>query len=232
MKIVKALWLRFQYRRIQKSTLGYFPKTEFDIALLHQVNKNSKVLKSDFEKGFRELEPCMKVIENSIRHAQSNGFDEVKIIWNAMGYINLLCYDLKVVSYALVFEEKEWNKRYFSRQTCLIIYETLQNSPKVFDKDFFETINKLSNANEFLNDYKAVNEKLKNYKKKNLNKLNHIRNKVAAHIEKDCLDSISIISTINTSDVIIETMEFHNIMCELGACLTKVAITSSELAKK
>ncbi len=71
---------------------------------------------------------------------------------------------MKTIGKNLFFSENEWAKRYFARQSALLIYEAINDVFKLIDNDFRRVILKFSSSEKLNLELKEFTTKLNNYK--------------------------------------------------------------------
>ena len=154
------------------------------------------------------------------------------MIWNTAGYLNITGYDLKIIGRELFFSTNEWQKRYFSRQACLLIYELTNDIPSLLGRNFRSELNKLSDASTLAMELNSITKSISDYKKDNNERLKNIRNFSVAHRDKDIFEQLSVIESIQWNEVIEYVTKFDDIMNDLGQFLQRVVKKSvSELDK-
>src|SRR5688572_25064433 len=120
-----------------------FQKTSLDFELEKQIMEQKDSLSLQFEKNFETQEQTLLTIIKTRQHADFNNFRSNIYLWNVAGYVNIISYDLKVCGKELTFSTREWTKKYFARQTCLLIYESLNDLQELLGKQFRIEIDKL-----------------------------------------------------------------------------------------
>lgn len=204
-----------------------FLKTAFDIDLESRMEAGKKDLEKTFKANFETQEQTLSIIIEAVNYSKHNNLVGNKLIWNTAGYINITGYDLKIIGRELFFSTNEWQKRYFSRQACLLIYELTNDIPSLLGKDFRSELNKLSDAHTLVMELNLITKAISDYKKDNHERLKNIRNVSVAHRDKDFFEQLSIIESIQWSEIIEYLVRFDNIMNDLGGFLQKVVQKSA-----
>jgi hypothetical protein len=204
-----------------------FQKKPFDIELERQIVEQKDSLALQFEINFKTQEETLQTIIKARQHADSNNFRSNTYLWNVAGYVNIISYDLKICGQELTFATREWTKKYFARQTCLLIYESLNDLQELLGKQFRIEIDKLSNKDRLIESLNDISKRLNDFKKENNDRLKNIRNVSIAHRDQDSFEQIKIIDSIKWNEVIGYMMAFDKIIIDLGHFLQIVLKKSS-----
>lgn len=209
-----------------------FLKTASDIDLESRIEAGKKDLEEKFKTNFETQEQTLSVIIKAVNYSKHNNLASNKLIWNTAGYLNITGYDLKIIGRELFFSTNEWQKRYFSRQACLLIYELTNDIPSLLGRNFRSELNKLSDASTLAMELNSITKSISDYKKDNNERLKNIRNFSVAHRDKDIFEQLSVIESIQWNEVIEYVTKFDDIMNDLGQFLQRVVQKSvSELDK-
>jgi len=190
-----------------------------DHILTKQIKKNHKRFQSDFKKNFAIQEKTLSTLLSGINHAKFNSLKETKVIWNIAGFVNIISYDLKVIGQDLILSESEWQKRYYARQGCLLIYEAINDIFDLLGKEFKTLVLQNLASDEIKNELIKLRRKLNTFKKEHFTNLQSIRNTAIAHRDNDSLKQIKTIVEINWSDTLQLVTTFDNILNHLGEIL-------------
>jgi hypothetical protein len=193
-----------------------FTKSDSDIELEKLINKQKDSLRQSFKDNFSTQQNTLDLFVKAINHADFNDFKDTRIIWNIAGFINIVSYDLKIIGQDLTFAENEWQKRYYARQACLIIYESLNDFFDLMGKDFKTLIDKKVNDKSIADNLNSIRKDLNKYKDANFQTLKQIRNVSIAHKDNDIIKQIEIIQNINWSDTLTLITQFDKILNDLG----------------
>ena len=202
------IFIGFQILRRRKNSL--------DNSLEKLTDKNKASMLSDYEKNYEKQEQNLDLIINSIKYAESKNLQDIKLIWNIAGYINIISYDLKIIARDLTFSRNDWQKRVYARQASLIIYEATDDLFKLLGKDFIELTKNRLDISEFQDDLKDVRKNLNIFKETYSKKLETIRNVATAHRDKDVLKQIETIRQINWSESLQMITKFDVIINNLA----------------
>lgn len=193
-----------------------YNRSNLDKDLEDLIAKNKASLTSTFESNFQRQEQILNLIKSSLNHAEFNNFHDNKLIWNIAGFISIISYDLKIIGRDLTFAQSEWQKRYYARQACLIIYESVDSLFELLGKDFRELTQKRLNIVELEEILKDIRKDLNLFKTTYSKKLYEIRNVAIAHRDNDVMKQIEIIQQINWHETFQMTSQFDNILNKLG----------------
>lgn len=207
-------------------------KTQADIELEQELAKQEKELRKIFSANYKTQQATLELFEKSIKHCDFNNFKDNRIIWNLAGYINIVSYDLKLVGENLFFYKDEWAKRFFARQSALIIYEAINDIPALSGKKFRTLLESYSDAPQLKEDLKELMKAINDYKRKNFKRLQVIRHNCAAHRDQDCIEQLKIIAEINWSESIGYVTQFDTILMNYGKFMQKVIDISLAEAKE
>jgi hypothetical protein len=199
-----------------------YNKNTVDTDLEKLIDDDKVNMVETYIKNYRTQEQTLDAIITGLRHTQLNNFEDSKLIWNIAGYVNIISYDLKIITRDLTFSRNEWQKRHYSRQACLIIYESIDDIFKLLGKEFVDLTKNRLDITELEVDLKNIRKDLNNFKKGYSEKLNIIRNVSIAHRDNEVLKQIEIIQQINWSDSIGMIMQYDVILNNLGRFLTKL----------
>lgn len=186
------------------------------------IAKDKSNMAETYEKNFQTQEHTLSVIVNGIKHAKLNSFKDSEIIWNISGYVNIISYDLKIITQDITFATGEWQKRHYIRQACLIIYESIDDLFNLLGKDFKDLTKNRLNITEFEADLTEIRKNLNIFKSSYSEILNKIRNVSIAHRDNEVLKQIEIIQQINWSNSIGMIMQYDVVLNDLGRFLQKL----------
>ena len=209
---------------------------ETDIILAEKIKSQKKDFYLMFQKNFETQEKTLEEFIKGINHAQFNNFKDTRFIWNIAGFINIISFDLKVIGQDLMLAENEWQKRYYARQACLIIYESTNDFFDLLGKDFKEIVfSKICDCKveEELN---TIRKQLNSFKTEHFDNLQLIRNTAIAHRDNDIMKQINTIQSICWSDTLGLISSYDKILNQLGGLfqqLINIGLTKfEELQKK
>jgi hypothetical protein len=143
--------------------------------------------------------------------------------------MNIASYDLKVIVKSMIFAKGEWQKRLFARQAALLVYETMNDLFDLFGKDFRKIVSALPGKEKFENELKNITKELNSYKTLYFNQLKTIRNVSIAHRDKDTLEQLKIIQSINWVDSINMISGFDKILNITGFLLQELTSIAHQL---
>ncbi len=189
---------------------------ETDYLLADNIRKQRKELQSTFWKNFETQEQTLDYFIKGINHAKFNEFEDTKFIWNIAGFINIISFDFKVVGQDLILADNEWQKRYYARQACLIIYESINDFFDLLGKDFKELISTKILDKTIEEELINVRRELNSFKANYFDMLKVIRNTAIAHRDNDSLKQVDTITNICWSDSIEIVTSYDKILNHLG----------------
>lgn len=191
-----------------------------DKEFVRLVKENEEILRDNFQKNFKTQRQTLDLLIDGVKNASYNHFLDTKLIWNIAGFIDLTSFDLKVIGQDLAFAENDWQKKLFSRQACLIIYESINDLFDLLGKEFKRVLKsqiKDPLIEEALN---AERKKLNIFKKANIQKLKEIRNVAIAHRDQDVIIQINEIGAIKRSEIF--DLVFDEILDGLAKVFQKI----------
>jgi hypothetical protein len=188
---------------------------------LEQTMDNQKsVLTTMFNETFEKHEVTLDIIVDGLEHSNRNNFSIVSSIYNISGFINIVSYDLKIISRDLALSTKDWQKKLYARQAYLTIYESMDDLLEMCGKKLREEIKLLNDSDDLLKQLNIVIGKLNTFKSKYQTLLSDIRHNAIGHREKDMLKQLNHIKSINWVDSINLVSEYDSIIPELSSlCL-------------
>ena len=188
-----------------------------DRILEQKIDKQKSTLSSTFDKNFDVQEKTLSIIVDSLKYSIENKHSTVEMIYNISGFVNLISYDLKIISRDLTFSKKQWQKRLYARQAYLTIYESMDDLLELCGKKLRNEINTLKDSEDLLTRLKDVIGKLNIFKSEHQSTLSGIRHNAIGHREHDMLKQLNYISSINWIDSISLISEYDRIVSELGS---------------
>lgn len=173
-----------------------------------------------YEKRFKVQEHTLSVITKVVLSLKDDNEYDIRFLWNLAGFINIISYDIKVITRDLIIAKSNWQKQHYARQSCLLIYESVNDIFELLGKDFKRGITKLG-VSETQLEIKQVRSDLNVFKDKYYLKLQNVRNLSIGHRDKDALKQLKSILQINPSETIIMTIEFEGILRNLENTITQ-----------
>ncbi len=194
---------------------------------LEQTMDNQKsVLNSMFDANFDKHEMTLSIIVDGLKYSIENNHKTVEVIYNISGFVNLISYDLKIISRDLALSTKDWQKKLYARQAYLTIYESMDDLLEMCGKKLRDEIKLFNDSDDLLKQLNIVIGKLNTFKSKYQFLLSDIRYNAIGHREKDTLKQLSHIESINWTDSINLVSEYDSIIPEL-ALLCQVLMNRS-----
>lgn len=197
-------------------------KNEVARMLEFSIQKKKAEYQLYFDKNFEEQEQTLTLIAESIKHSRLNQLHTSEFIWNLAGFINLVSFDFKMIFRDLLLSNIEWEKKLYSRQVYLLIYESIDDILILCGQKMKHAIKDFKNKEILLDELKSTIGKLNSFKKEHEQSFKDIRNKAIAHREHDVLEQLKTIITINWIDSIVLFTKYDEILNELGSFVGKL----------
>jgi hypothetical protein len=188
-----------------------------DKLLEQNIDKQKSILSSTFDKNFDTQEKTLSIIVDGLKYSIKEDHPTVEMIYNISGFVNLISYDLKIISRDLTFSKKEWQKRLYARQAYLTIYESMDDLLELCGKKLRDKIQPLKDSDDLLRHLNSVIGKLNVFKSEHQSILSDIRHNAIGHREHDMLKQLNHISSINWVDSISLISAYDQIVSELGS---------------
>lgn len=183
----------------------------------------------DFDKNFFTQEATLELLSTGVNISDTLNYKSNRLIWNVACFINIASYDLKVIVKSMIFSKREWEKRLFARQACLLVYETMNDIFDLLGKDFRKIISELADKETFEKRLKHISKELNTYKDTYFTQLKLIRNVSIAHRDKDTLEQLKVIQSISWVDTVNMVSGFDRILNTTGKLLQDLTNKSKEL---
>ncbi len=171
-----------------------------------------------FEKRFKIQEQTLTTILGMNLGLKDKGPNDLKVWANMAGFINIISYDLKVITRDMIVAKDEWQKRHYARQSCLIIYESINDLFELLGKDFKRLLRTMQN-NDLQLKIKKNRSDLNQFKDDYQKYLYTIRNTSIAHRDKEALKQLATIIHIDWNTIIRITLKFEEILQDLEKTL-------------
>ncbi|WRQ32046.1 hypothetical protein U5907_05545 [Bacteroidales bacterium MB20-C3-3] len=157
---------------------------------------------------------------NSIREeykAKRLAFEENALIWNISGYITLISIDIKKIQKGLYSATSEWDKRFFARQSYLIMYDApnqiIRQIKKLIERKGYKS---------FYTDLTKAQKDLEKFVRENWEYINVVRNNTAGHKDEKVIKQLNVIENIEWAVTIETTNQFEKQIIQLGNLLQKM----------
>lgn len=171
-----------------------------------------------YEKRFKLKEQTLSILIKSLISLNKTAPKEIKVYFNIAAFINVISYDILVNCRDILTAESSWQKKHYSRQAALVIYESINDIFELLGKDFktltIKTLNKNSELN--LNKFRS---QLNHFKESYWKQLKEIRNAAIAHREQDAVKQLSSIISVDEEFILKITFEFETILHDLEKML-------------
>jgi hypothetical protein len=179
-------------------------------------------LSNSYNQSFSTMEQTLELIIAGLRHSEHNNFKDTKLLYNIAGYINIIAYDLKIITKDLSFSRNEWEKRVYTRQASLILYEAVGDLLKLLGKDFKNITKNRLDITEYEDGLNNIRGLLNVFKETNFQRLYKVRNVATAHRDKDILKQIDTILQINCAEMLNLLFEFNKIVYDLAKIIMQI----------
>lgn len=177
------------------------------------IDNHSEIVEL-FEKRFKIQEQTLTTILGMNLGLKDKGLNDLKVWANMAGFINIISYDLKVITRDMIVAKDEWQKRHYARQSCLIIYESINDLFELLGKDFKRLLRTIQN-NDLQQKITKNRSDLNKFKDSYQKYLYIIRNTSIAHRDKEALKQLATIINIDWNKIFTITIEFEEILQDL-----------------
>jgi hypothetical protein len=160
-----------------KYDLDDFAKIYFENLLGVDEDK----IKELFKKSYEDLELKISEFEKTINLSKINGWKDMEYIWNVGGFILTTSLDLKISGEGLSFSNDYGKKEYYIKNSCVLIYEFLEDIEQLLGKEFYEILERFKISQELVNELREKKKTLSNIKKEHNKSLKDIRTIIGAH---------------------------------------------------
>ena len=128
-----------------------------------------------YEKRFKIQENTLSTIIRTIAGIKVDSPSEIKVLWNIAGFVNIISYDIKIITRDMILTQDQWQKKHYARQASLIIYESINDLFELMGKDFKRLL-RTYQAPELHLEIKGIRADLNLFKSNYQKKLYTIRN--------------------------------------------------------
>jgi hypothetical protein len=195
---------------------------------MSDTNKNENIdiekITELYNKRFKVQEKTLAVITKTVLSLNDDNKYDIKFLWNLAGFINIISYDIKVITRDLIIAQSNWQQQHYARQSCLLIYESINDLFELLGKDFKSGIAALG-ISETQIEIKQIRSDLNSFKDRYFIKLQNIRNMSIGHRDKDALKQLKSILQIDSNETINMTIEFERILRNLENFITQYFIS-------
>jgi len=193
-----------------------------EIAKIEPVLKQANATLEKLRKHKPHTQDIKKQIveANSIREeykAKRLAFEENDLVWNISGYITLISIDIKTMQKGLYSATSEWDKRFFARQSYLIMYDApnqiIRQIKKLIERKGYKS---------FYTDLTKAQKDLEKFVQENWEYINVVRNNTAGHKDEKVIKQLNVIENIEWAVTIETTNQFEKQINQLGNLLQKM----------
>jgi len=192
-------------------------KEEQDFAKL--VQKEKEMFEQDFASILVKGETILNLFAEPNTLAQNFNLEKNKTFWNTARYISIISMDLKILAKHQALSTNEWEKRFFSRQVSLLIYESMDDLLFLLGKQFKKIAEDFNEDELFKTDLNQLRGILNDFKDKNFTRLQILRNTSIAHRDKDTAQQLKTIYSISWLESVNICSEFDRIINRIGGFL-------------
>ena len=196
--------------------------TPDDYEFAEQVKTTKEVLEGNFNTTLEKVEHTLRLFEEPVNLSQILGLARNRSFWNAARYINIVSFDLKIISKHQAFSNNEWEKRYFARQGSLLIYESIGDILSLLGNEFKKIADDFLKDESFKESLNMLRNQLNTFKAKHFKKLKQHRNSAIAHRDKDTQAQLKTIYSISWLESINMCSEFDRVLNDVGGFLEKM----------
>jgi hypothetical protein len=150
----------------------------------------------DFSNNF--LQTLIKYREYCNEHA----LNESQELTNTMQFLVMANLDLTTLMNEIIdHDSNSWKKTLNARMLALIIYEYLDDVPRIINATFLSSAAKVLIDDSYKNAFKMSNNQLNIIKQKHYTFLGQIRNKTIAHKELESQNLINLINQVDCEEI-------------------------------
>lgn len=189
-----------------------YTQSKHDVELENLIQQKGTQYKEIFYEECKIQQDSLEWLKMMLDYCKKNNLEQSKELWNVACYVYITSFDLTIITENLYLTQNEWGRRFFARQSALLIYEAIDDIMNLTGKKFRNMLEQLENAAELKVELKAISTNMNEYKNHNYLKLQQIRNKSAAHRDHDCTDLLKTIGEINWSGTVELSRQFNNIL--------------------
>lgn len=199
-----------------------YSSNDIDKILNNLLPQESSRIKSNLLNNISSQEGMLSEAIKCIDHAQLNNFEPTLQIWNLSGFIMTTSMDLKTCMFGILSSENEWIRRFNLRQSCMIIYESINDLFDMIGKKLRDIIDENFPETTIQLEFNQIRSDLKSFKQQHIERIKEIRNTSTAHKDHEVKIQMSSILnlTLNTNFNMINS--FDDILNQLGVTIQKL----------
>jgi hypothetical protein len=167
-----------------------------------------------YRKRFDLKEKTLKELSMTLVRLKESAPKEIKLYYNIATFINVISYDTLIICNDIINTKNSWQRKHYSRQAALLIYETLIDIFELLGKDFRIIIDKVS-SQEFESSIKEFRKTLNAFKADNFTKLQEIRNIATAHRDLNAMRQLRTILELDENYILRISLDFDRILLDL-----------------
>lgn len=195
---------------------------DIDKILNNLLPKEENRIKSILLNNISSQEGMLSEAIKCMDHAELNNFEPTLQIWNLSGFIMTISMDLKTCMFGILSTQNEWIRRFNLRQSCMIIYESINDLFELIGKKLRDIIDEYFQETVLQIEYNQIRSQLKSFKQQHLERIKEIRNTSTAHKDHEVKNQLSSILNLNLSTNFNMINAFDDILNHLAATTQKL----------
>lgn len=158
-----------------------------------------------------------KVIRETVIVLRQRNWKTHEMIWNACLFLNTVAYDLSVLIFDLVYERDDWRRRLVARNLSTLLFETAEDLPTVFGRDFNQSLSKLNVPTSLRDSFREQLKKVSLFWDNHRAQLKSIRLICGAHRDHDAITMHTTIDKLDLFETLRIGVQLGSILNELGS---------------
>jgi hypothetical protein len=193
------------------------------------VKKNKKELKSNFSATFSDLHTMLETVQMVILRSEEKNWKDIKVIWNAIGYMLYISLESKHAIELLTFETDFDKQRLYLKNIINIIYESINDLENLLGGKLSKELITLGINKEILDELKIERNKIHIFKKSYFSDLQYVRNAFCGHRDQNFIEYDNIYKAIEKSSIMKLVFLYDDIINSLGKPMTNIMNESTRL---
>lgn len=183
------------------------------------VKRDKEMFEQRFAAILQQSENILNQFAEPIVLSQNYNLEKNKAFWNTARYVSIISMDLKILAKHQALSVNEWEKRYFSRQVSLLIYESVDDLLFLLGKQFKIIAEDFNEDESIKFNLNQVRKSLNDFKERNVARLQLQRNTSIAHRDTDTAEQLKTIYAISWLESVNMCSEFDRIINQTGQFL-------------
>jgi hypothetical protein len=141
------------------------------------------------------------ILKKQCEDARKHGFKNHAVAYNAALFIVLIEQDLSAYSACLYYANSQWHQQFAARGMAVLLYEAAEDIPTVLGKEYRQALHDLALGDAWL---QALNKSIAGFnvfKDQHATLLKAVRNYVGAHKERNALDQLAVLETLDHMEI-------------------------------